>query len=144
LAIPNYTYLKLKMPGPVGTITVGTIVRHAYECEVECCDLAEGAVANQELSEMLQIVNEQAPDVKRMGTTFKRTNDVKEVPLDPERADERVVRVGSNLSQKQESALVDFLLMEKDIFAWKQGRTQGVGKGGYGPTSNFISSYTWV
>lgn len=88
------------MPGPVGTITVGTIVRHAYECEVECCDLAEGAVANQELSEMLQIVDEQAPDVKRMGTTFKRTNDVKEVPLDPERADERVVRVGSNLSQK--------------------------------------------
>jgi hypothetical protein len=41
--IPNYTYLKLKMMGLVGSITMGTIVRHAYECEVKCCDLAEGA-----------------------------------------------------------------------------------------------------
>jgi hypothetical protein len=24
MAIPNYTYLKLKMPGPCGIITVGT------------------------------------------------------------------------------------------------------------------------
>jgi hypothetical protein len=44
--IPNYTYLNLKMPGPTGTITVGTNVRHVYECEVECCELAEGDAAN--------------------------------------------------------------------------------------------------
>jgi hypothetical protein len=49
MAIPNYTYLKLKMSGPVGTITVGTTVRHAYECEVKCYDLAEGTTAKQEL-----------------------------------------------------------------------------------------------
>jgi hypothetical protein len=42
MAIPNYTYLKLKMPGPAGTITIGTTVRHVYGCEVECYDLAEG------------------------------------------------------------------------------------------------------
>jgi hypothetical protein len=30
-------------------ITVGTTVRHTYECEVKCCDLAEGAAAKQEL-----------------------------------------------------------------------------------------------
>jgi hypothetical protein len=35
MAVPNYTYLKLKMPGPKGTITVGTSTQHAYECEVE-------------------------------------------------------------------------------------------------------------
>jgi hypothetical protein len=28
------------------TITVSTKVRHAYECEVKCCDLAKGAAAN--------------------------------------------------------------------------------------------------
>jgi hypothetical protein len=44
MAIPNYSYLKLKMMGPTGTITVGTTVCHAYEYEyeVKCCDLAKG------------------------------------------------------------------------------------------------------
>jgi hypothetical protein len=31
MAIPNYTYLKLKMSGPNGVITVGSTYRHAYE-----------------------------------------------------------------------------------------------------------------
>jgi hypothetical protein len=36
MAVPNYTYLKLKMSGPNGVITVGSTYRHAYECDVEC------------------------------------------------------------------------------------------------------------
>jgi hypothetical protein len=35
MAVPNYTYLKLKMPGPNGVITVGSMYRHAYECDME-------------------------------------------------------------------------------------------------------------
>jgi hypothetical protein len=31
MAVPNYTYLKLKMPGPNGVITVGSTYRHAYK-----------------------------------------------------------------------------------------------------------------
>ena len=34
MAIPNYTYLKLKMSGPGGVITIGTSFQCAYECEV--------------------------------------------------------------------------------------------------------------
>jgi hypothetical protein len=41
MAVPNYTYLKLKMPGPNGVITVGSTYRHAYECDVECVEYAE-------------------------------------------------------------------------------------------------------
>jgi len=33
--IPNYTYPKLKMPGPCGVITIGTSFQRAYECEIE-------------------------------------------------------------------------------------------------------------
>jgi hypothetical protein len=29
--VPNYTYLKLKIPGPNGIITVGTMYQRAYE-----------------------------------------------------------------------------------------------------------------
>ena len=36
VAISNYTYLKLKMPGPKGVITVSSSYEHAYECHVEC------------------------------------------------------------------------------------------------------------
>ena len=41
MAVPNYTYLKLKMPGPYGVITIGTSFQRAYECEVECCEHTE-------------------------------------------------------------------------------------------------------
>jgi hypothetical protein len=51
--VPKYTYLKLKMSGPTGTITVGTTAQHAYKCEVECCDLAEKVATAQELPEEL-------------------------------------------------------------------------------------------
>ena len=36
MAIPNYTYLKMKMSGPKGVITVGSSFEHAYECDIEC------------------------------------------------------------------------------------------------------------
>ena len=35
MVVPNYTYLKLKMPSPGGIITISTSFQHAYECEVE-------------------------------------------------------------------------------------------------------------
>ena len=36
MGFPNYTYLKLKMPGSCRVITIGTSFQRAYECEVEC------------------------------------------------------------------------------------------------------------
>jgi hypothetical protein len=35
MAIPNYTYLKLKMPGPRGVITLGVDLQQAHLCEQE-------------------------------------------------------------------------------------------------------------
>jgi hypothetical protein len=48
MAVPNYTHLKLKMPGPNGVITVGPTYRHAFECDVECVEYAE-ALAESEM-----------------------------------------------------------------------------------------------
>jgi hypothetical protein len=36
MAVPNYTYLKLKIPGPKGIITVGPTYQRAYEYDAEC------------------------------------------------------------------------------------------------------------
>jgi len=41
MAVLNYTYLKLKMSGPNGIITVSTTSQHAYQCDVECIEQAE-------------------------------------------------------------------------------------------------------
>ena len=38
LGRPCYTYLKLKMSGPNGVITVGPTYKHAFECNVECVE----------------------------------------------------------------------------------------------------------
>ena len=50
MAIPNYTYLKLKMPGPNGIITVSTTSQHAYQCDIDCIEQAEA------LAESLSII----------------------------------------------------------------------------------------
>ena len=40
MAIPNYTYLKLKMPRPNSIITMGSTFSHAYMCDHEHYELA--------------------------------------------------------------------------------------------------------
>ena len=49
MAIPNYTYLKLKMPGPNGVITMGSTFLHAYTCDHEHYELATTIINSAEL-----------------------------------------------------------------------------------------------
>jgi len=50
MAIPNYTYLKPKMPRPKGVITVSSSYEHAYECNVECVEYGEAIENSAELA----------------------------------------------------------------------------------------------
>ena len=82
MAIPNYTYLKLKMPGPKGVITVGSSFEHAYECDVECVEHAEALALDEALAAQLQGMAEEAMDSKqRHAGTFKPAEGTKDVPL---------------------------------------------------------------
>ena len=49
MAIPNYTYLKLKMPGPNGVITVGSAFSHAIMCDHEHSELATAVINSSKL-----------------------------------------------------------------------------------------------
>ena len=64
MAVPNYTYLKLKMPGPGGVITIGTSFQRAYECKVECWDHATAIIASKEITTIRKEVVEEAPNSK--------------------------------------------------------------------------------
>ena len=70
MAIPNYTYLKLKMWGPCRVITIDTSFQRTYECEVECYEHATAIVASKELAAIRKEVAEEAPDPKRPGQVF--------------------------------------------------------------------------
>ena len=71
MAVPNYTYLKLKILGPHGVITVGTSFQRAYECEVECYSHATAIVASGELATLKEEVTEGTPDAKKSTGSFK-------------------------------------------------------------------------
>jgi hypothetical protein len=62
MAIPNYTYLKLKTSGPNGVIIVCTTYQHANECDVECFEYAEAIIAPEVLAINLEVHAKEAPD----------------------------------------------------------------------------------
>jgi hypothetical protein len=83
MVVPNYTYLKLKMPGPNGVITVGSTYRHAYECDVECVEYAEALTESEALIADLECLSKEVSDAKRHAGNFELAEAVKSVPLDP-------------------------------------------------------------
>ena len=100
MAVPSYTYLKLKMLGPCGVITIGTSFQRAYDCEVECCEHAMAIVASKELAAIREEVVEEASDPKWLPGSFKPVEGAKEVLIDPSGSEGKVVSIGITLSSK--------------------------------------------
>jgi hypothetical protein len=106
MAVPNYTYLKLKMSGPNGVITVGPMYRHVYECDVECVEYAEALAESEALADSealiadLESLSKEAPDVKHHAGNFEPAETIKSVPLDPNNDASKQIRIGSELDPK--------------------------------------------
>ncbi|XP_066371019.1 uncharacterized protein [Miscanthus floridulus] len=100
MAIPNYTYLILKMSGPGGVITISTSFQCAYECKGECCDHAVAIVTSREIAAIRKEVTKEAPDPKQFARSFEPAEGTKEVLIDPGSPEGKVVRIGTMLSSK--------------------------------------------
>ena len=100
MAVPNYTYLKLKMLGPSGVIAISTSFHHAYECEVECCDHATTIVASEELAAISKEVTKEAPNPNKLIGSFEPVEGSKEVLIDPDSSEGKIVRIGTTLSSE--------------------------------------------
>jgi hypothetical protein len=100
MAVPNYTYLKLKMLGLNGVITVGSMYRHMYECDVECVEYAEALAESEALIADLECLSKEVRDAKRHAGNFEPAEAVKSVPLDPNNDACKQVRTGSELDPK--------------------------------------------
>jgi hypothetical protein len=100
MAVPNYTYLKIKMPGPNRVITIGSTYRHAYKCDMECVEYAEALAESEALIADLECLSKEVPDAKRHAGNFEPAEAVKSVALDPSNDVCKQVWIGSELDPK--------------------------------------------
>jgi hypothetical protein len=81
MAVPNYTYLKMKMPGPNGVIIVGSSIEHAFDCDVECVEHAEALALDEALVTTLEkMVNEDLDSTAKHAGNFEAAEQTKGVP----------------------------------------------------------------
>jgi hypothetical protein len=101
MAVPNYTYLKMKMPRPNSVITVGSSIKHAFDCDVECVEHAEALALDEALMANLEkMVNEDLDSATKHAGSFEAAEQTKEVPLDPAAPEGKALRVSSTLDPK--------------------------------------------
>ena len=99
--VPNCTYLKLKLSGPNGVITVSGSFEQAYVSSREYFDIATTAAKSAELDQLRATTPECRPDPGKpsQAPAFVSTDETKSVAVDD--ADPtKTERVGSQLSAK--------------------------------------------
>jgi hypothetical protein len=98
MAAPNYTYLKLKIPGPKGIITVGPTYQRAYECDAECFQFAEATIRSERLHVEFRSEDQDVPESsKHVACSFKLAQDVKDAVISD---DSGMLHIGTTLDLK--------------------------------------------
>jgi hypothetical protein len=102
MAVPHYTYLKMKLPGPKGVITVTGSFKKSLACAKESLQLAEALVIAEEKRQLLYRVELSQQDMsfrQSLVEQFKPAKDTKKILLD-ESDPSRYVIIGTGLSAK--------------------------------------------
>jgi rhamnose utilization protein RhaD (predicted bifunctional aldolase and dehydrogenase) len=100
MVISNYTYLKLKMSGLAGIITIGPTYRHAYECDVECVEYAKALVESKAFITDFENLTREVPDPKKHSDNFELAEAMKTFLIDPSASNKKVLQIGSRLEPK--------------------------------------------
>ncbi|XP_066323521.1 uncharacterized protein [Miscanthus floridulus] len=98
MAIPNYTYLKLKMPGLNGVITVSSAFLHAFMCDCEHFELATTVINSSELPWLGESLTPAVPNYNKPTSSMafcplEETKVVEINPTDPT----KTVQIGTQL-----------------------------------------------
>ncbi|XP_066385183.1 uncharacterized protein [Miscanthus floridulus] len=96
MEILNYTYLKLKMLGPNGVITVSSAFSHAFTCDREHFELATTVVNSSELPRLGESSTPAVPNYNKptSSMTFRPLEETKAVGIDPTDPT-KMVRIGT-------------------------------------------------
>ena len=90
MMVPHYAYLKTKMPGTKGIITVAGDYQKSLDCAAVSSRLAEYLVIAQEkrlLDHMVAMASEKPamptdPKEAKAGASFRPARETKKIPLD--------------------------------------------------------------
>jgi hypothetical protein len=124
MAVPNYTYLILKILSPKGIIAVRPTYQRTYECDTECFQFVEAIVRSERLRTEPRSEDQDVLELsKRAAFSFEPAKDVKDAVISDA---DRTLRIGTVLDPKAESTLVDFLKANLDVFAWKPSDMKGI------------------
>jgi hypothetical protein len=101
MAIPSYTYLKLKIPGPTSVITVEAKTQRVLDCEQNSFEQATTTVVVAKLWESCLCVPPPSADpaMPALSSTFKAAEDAKVVQIDAEDPT-KTFQIGASLNPK--------------------------------------------
>ena len=96
MAIPNYTYLKLKMLGPNDVITMSSAFSHALACDRKHYELTTAVVNSSELPQLRESSAPAVPDYNKPTSSmaFRPLKETKTVGIDPTDPT-KTVRIGT-------------------------------------------------
>ena len=103
MAVPHYAYLKMKMPGPKGIITITGCYKRSIECASAGSRLAESLIVAEELRQIkhnVAMLQAELPAGRPAGETqFPPADATKKILLDPAQPG-KVVSIGAGLDSK--------------------------------------------
>jgi hypothetical protein len=102
MAVPHYAYLKMKLPGTRGVITVSGCFKKLLACAKASSQLAEALVIAKETRHLLHRMELTQQDVRVCQSPveqFQSANDTKNILLD-ESDPSKFVIIGTDLSAK--------------------------------------------
>jgi hypothetical protein len=102
VVVLHYAYLKMKLPGPKGVITVSGCFKKSLECAKARSQLAEALVIAEEKRQLFHRVELTQQDVmarQSLVEQFKPANNTKKILLDKSDPSKFVI-IGTGLSAK--------------------------------------------
>ncbi|KAM0882594.1 hypothetical protein ACQ4PT_032203 [Festuca glaucescens] len=107
MAVPHYGYLKMKIPGPKGVITIAGDYRRSMECATQSSKMAQTlviAAEKQQIQDAVAMAKAAQAGMPAAGnpagtTHFQPANDTKKILLDPAQPD-KFVTIGADLDSK--------------------------------------------
>src|SRR3954464_4889455 len=99
MAIPCYLYLKLKMPGPSGVITVSVNYKQAEELLQKGSLIADQQMAEVELAEYKKTVDTSELLLPKKSSSFESAGETKKVRIHPSDED-KFTNIATDLDPK--------------------------------------------
>lgn len=131
MAVPHYAYLKLKMPGPSGVITLNGSFIKSHQCDRDFHQVSSTFGAQQQLEEIAMVVDRSIfplvnrSEIKEITLDFSVDSDTVTHHVHPMDLD-KTVRIYAHLQEEEATALLTFFHEEWKIFAWCPADMSGI------------------